>query len=212
MRAAPNGVDPQIALDVTLVSLRAAATAGYRFAVTLGFDPEQVDTGGLELRVSADFLQADLALAPLVRERFYIPMQAGQAFPWTVPPHVLFRAGRAAFFGQSAATEGMTRARAALLSGVPVTSAVVPASPATIYSTRLAERAATLLQSMHGQSLTEASSILTSEASLYALMNDDRMHIDHVLVERAQSPLDCLTDSPETGTSSERLYARLRGF
>ncbi|WP_292052403.1 MULTISPECIES: hypothetical protein [unclassified Brevundimonas] len=213
VRPAPAGLDADIALDVTLISLRAAQAAGYRLSVSLTYGlPEHVETGGLDLRAITGVTgEGDLGLSAHAAHRFFLVLEAGQAFPWTLAPHYLFQDGRAVFFGQSGGTDGLTRVRAALVSGMAAPTAVVAPDTATVYSTRLAERACIMLRSMHGDAAQRFAGGFGCEATLYALMNEDRMHIDHVLVESERSPLQSITDLSEDKASGERLYARLRG-
>ena len=213
VRPAPTGLDAGIALDVTLISLRAAQSAGYRLSVSLTYEaPDHVETGGLDLRTVAGVsAESDLGLSAYAAHGFFLVLEAGQAFPWTLAPHNLFQDGRAVFFGRSGGTDGLTRMRAALVSGMAAPTAVLAPDTATVYSTRLAERACIMLRSMHGPQAEQFVGGFGSEAGLYALMNEDRMHIDHVLVESEASPLFSITDVSEDKASGERLYARLRG-
>lgn len=211
-----NGADPLISLEVTCASLRAASAAGHRLKVTLGFDAnraEQEVWQGLDVRIKPELTAAaaegHLELGGLTSERFYLVVERGQVFPWTVKPFELFRNGRAAFFGLSGGEDPRERARAAIVSGVAAPSAVLPASCMTVYSSALAERASVMLRSMYGTAYREWTGALASEPALYALMNDDRMHRDHFLVERAVSPLGNIA-TPFTDT--DRPFARLTGY
>ncbi|GEM_PF-2778174 len=210
-----NGVDPSVSLEVTLASLRAAQVGGHNLRATLGFPaPEGIEAlgGDLEIGVRPEITVAakdgHLALGALASERFYIVLERGQVFPWTVKPYQLFRQGRAAYFGTYGAEDALQRARAAIVSGFAAPTAVLPASPAVIYSAALAQRALIMLQSMYGPSYRTWKGDLASEAALYGLMNEDRMHIDHFLVERASSPLGNI---PSPATDMDRPYARLTG-
>ena len=212
LKPAP-GTDLAIGLDVTLASLRAAQVTGYRLKIVLGFmPPPGVDAGLLALRVQSDLVADNrLALSAHATEAFYLAIEAGQAFPWSVAPRAVFQHGRAVFFGQDSAQDAQTRKRAVLLSGIAVPSALVPPDSATIYSTQLAERALVMLHSMHGEALSGLRGALTSEPALYAMMNDDRMHCAHIFVQNPQSPLHSITEVSSDTANGERLYARLRG-
>lgn len=217
VRTPPAGLDAAIALEVTLVSLRAAQAAGYRLAVTLacGQAATGADLSGLDVRIIGEPEEAGhLALASLAQADFYLVLEAGQAFPWTVAPHRLFQQGKAVFHGRAATGDDRLRRHAALLSGVAAPTAVLAPQAVTIYATMLAERALVLLRSMHGTTLEAiaGTSALATEPALYALMNEDRMHTAHVLVESDRSPLQGITEGAADTTSPERLYARLRGI
>lgn len=212
---ADTGADPLISLEVTLASLKAAQAAGHSLSVTLGFSPDasaETALGGLDIRLEPDLTasaaEGHLSLGRLAKERFYVVMSRGHAFPWTVKPHELFQQGRAAFFGMSGGEDAIHRVRAALVSGVAVPTAVLPPASIAIYSAALAERAVIMLQSMYGSEHRSWTGALASEPALYALMNDDRMHADHFLVERNASPLGNIA---KPFTELDRPYARLTG-
>lgn len=216
-----SAIDPVAGLDVTLSSLRAARSVGYSISVTLLFEPPQ---GGYNLNVAFRLrvlnvpddgagtpVPQPFSLGAMAREPFYMALELGQAFPWRVPVRSVFQHARAFVFGTLCAEKHEVRETAVLVSGVVTPAVVVPHPSPFIYSTELAQRAAVLVEAMHGDTWRAFPDIFCQPPVLYCLLNADRLHHSHILAEDRPSPLAGIA-AGGSDLSADGLYARLRGL